>query len=201
MTIFLSSKSGGGKPPFFSESVQNSSYISGKYYLASVSYSGLTSFTSYTTGNIYFVPFVPKKTHTFDRLAFRTNTSSGNVRLGVADSGTDGNPDNLIIDSGAVTISGAGIYETTISQSLSAGTKYWLVFTTSGTVGILSSVPTAASFITSPLSGSQDGFESYQITTDIFGVLIQTGFTYGALPATFTADSSAAIAPILFLRG
>lgn len=201
--ISLKAKGGGGGiPPFFNEGVENDSYLAGKYYLPSVAISGLVALSSYTTGSIVFVPFVPKKTHTFDRIAFRTNTASGTVRLGIAESdATDKNPGDLLIDGGTVTLSAPGVYEVTISQALTVGVKYWLAVSVSATLAISSTAASTSFFVGAPASGSQDGFEDYQMTGDLFSALNQSGFTFGAFPSTFAADSTAVTVPHIYLRG
>jgi hypothetical protein len=86
----------------------------------------------------YHAFFVPNNV-TLDRLQFAsgsTFTGTASVRLGIyADNG--GIPGNLILDAGTVSVTASStVYAITISQSVSAGTLYWLAFNaqTAGTV-------------------------------------------------------------------
>jgi hypothetical protein len=64
---------------------------------------------------------------TLDRLAVRctARTTTGNVRLGIYNNGTDNKPGTLLLDAGTVSITATGLFEVTISQAITAG-WYWL---------------------------------------------------------------------------
>jgi hypothetical protein len=64
---------------------------------------------------------------TLDRIAVRASlyVSTGDVRLGIYNNGTNNLPSTLLLDAGTVSITGNGNFEITINQTITAG-WYWL---------------------------------------------------------------------------
>lgn len=100
---------------------------SGKYY---VTYPWNSTITA-TANTTYYQPFFVPNSVTLDRLQFATTaTFAGTavVRLGIY-ANNNGVPGNLILDAGTVSATAANtVYSITISQSVTAGTTYWLAF-------------------------------------------------------------------------
>lgn len=86
-----------------------------------------------TQSRVYYQPFLPHTTATFDRLAVShaancTATAVG--RLGIYNSDANYKPSTVLLDAGTFAAdSGAGVVRPiTISQQLTGGVLYWLCF-------------------------------------------------------------------------
>jgi hypothetical protein len=102
-------------------------YTSGKWYC------GAVPLAQHGTANMsanydYFVPFLCRKTTTFDRIAlYNTGAVTINFRLGIYADDGGGHPGALVVDGGQLTTSGAaGDNAATISATLTGGQLYWL---------------------------------------------------------------------------
>jgi hypothetical protein len=152
---------------------------------------GYSFSTSTVTANqLYAVPFVAPRGGTLDRVGFSLiGTSAGaKARCGIYDSTSSTNlyPNNLIVDSGEFDCSaggGAGVKSTTISQALTAGKLYWLVFLTNNASITIATMNSANMY---PILGISSAFGAPP------GVAWTATLTYAALPATFTAGSTIA---------
>jgi len=128
MTKLLSNKiAKSAEAPFFNESEAFADYTSGLYYYPDLNFNAVSSIT-FVADYIHFVPFYPKKAHTFTGIAaFNTDASeiAHNSRLGIYDS--DGYlPDALVVDAGVISLTAAtALREKTISESLTKD-LYWL---------------------------------------------------------------------------
>ena len=202
MAISLNTKlkATGGEAPFFNEALPHPGYIAGKYYLPDHMFASVTSGNT-VADQIYFMPFVPRETHTFDRLAL-ANTGAGDAgdkcRLGIYTAGADGLPDSRVVDGGEIVFGGAAALNTvTISQSLSANTLYWLCAVFDAIVTVLK---TDISVASTPMI-SNYGLETTRINVSMMGAILES-HAYAALPAfsggTFTATTDY---PTVLLRG
>lgn len=149
-------------------------YISGRYYGPAATASGNET-AAVAAGQLYLLPFVCRRTTTFDRIGIHvfTGVASSNVRLGIYDSDSDGLPDALVLDAGAVATATSNASATiTISQELTAANLYWLaaVFSHTPTVN---SIAAASMWAFGGNSGLNVGGPD-----DMFG----RAFAYGALP-------------------
>lgn len=86
---------------------------------------------SITANILYLFPFVPAFTHTFNRIAIENNSSVNghSFRLGIYSSSGRKPSGAALLDAGAITVADVNtntVREKTISQSLTAGTMYWL---------------------------------------------------------------------------
>ena len=75
-----------------------------------------------------YTPFFVTESTTFDRMYIRgiVNSDTAVVRLGIYNS-TNYEPSTVKLDAGTVSVTAAGVYEITISETLAAG-MYWLAF-------------------------------------------------------------------------
>lgn len=154
-------------------------YASGRWY--GLYHSADPNATQTPATNIlYFAPFQPRTTATWDRIAVSVQTvSSGGtqVRLGIYNRHpTTWQPDTLLLDAGGVTTDTAGDRALTISQSLVGGVTYWLAAIYNGTpvvrrpanFALPSSLGGGVDMGLNPISGYQEAR------------------TFGALPAVAT---------------
>lgn len=159
--------SGGSAPEWWT------SYASGSYYSAALTGANMTT-ASWGANQIMFVPFRPIATTTFDRMRIYTSqVGSGEIRMGIYNAnGTGGGPGTVLLDAGTAATTGtAGDRDIVISQSLTAGTWYWLAVTCNLTHTI-STYPVSTLrgwILASPGAGAQT-------------VSYWSSATYGALP-------------------
>ncbi|MCB9376753.1 MAG: hypothetical protein H6515_12925 [Microthrixaceae bacterium] len=150
---------------------------SGRYYAIPRKTTGTASFAA----NFFrAIPFVPHADMTIDRMmAYTAATGGGEMRLGIylAD-GTDGLPSTLLVDGGTVATTSAADHTVTVSQALTAGTRYW--------VGVVTNVTTTMAHRT-PAAYDDPGFGFGDISAQ-FAPHSHCYFahTYGALPSTAT---------------
>ena len=159
------------------------SWITGRYYdisnhvMASAAPANVNIFSNALVASPLWVP----GTHSVDRIGVEvTSAAGGNARLGIYASGSDGNPGSLVLDAGAVSTSTTGGKELTISQSLSGGTKYWLVYVLDATIGFRG---------WSSWGGSPYGQPTLAATDGVDGPAMYYTYTYGALPSTYSLAS------------
>ncbi len=160
-------------------------YYPGRIYGAAIA--GGTSSMSVALNTLYAVPFLCEERRTFDRIGIRVaGTAAGNARLGIYNSGADGLPSSLLLDSGQLATSTINTDVTaTISQELQAQTLYWL----------------AAVFSSTPTVGADNVYEAAGLGAADFGasnrstVLTRT-FTFAALPNPFGTPTFATVQPV-----
>jgi hypothetical protein len=103
-------------------------YTAGLYYPPTIN-GMIDAGTSISANRDVFVPFLCRKSTTFDRIAlYNTGAVTLNFRLGIYADNGGGCPGSLVVDGGELTTSGAaGDNAATISAALTAGSLYWLV--------------------------------------------------------------------------
>lgn len=156
-----------------------------------------TAFSAQTlvANRMYAMPFVaPGRTGvTIDRLGINVTTgSSGNARLGIYND-SSGYPGTLLLDAGTVVTTSIAVVTVTISQALTPGNRYWLVYVSNAT-------PTVRSIPVNSCSHAL-GFSSALGTAGNCGLYVS--FTYGALPTPFPSTPTMITAnpiPALFYR-
>lgn len=164
-------------------------YTSGKYYGPSVP-SGMTITTAgspVTQANDWYVPFLCRKSASFDRIAiFNTGAVANNFRLGIYADNGGGHPGALVVDGGQVTTSGAaGDNAATISVSLTGGQLYWLTINCQTTTSFHSFAGTAGSELVS------DFAQITNISNYIDNTVCYYAFrAYAVFPATATAANN-----------
>lgn len=175
---------------------------SGRYYSAitvgTISASTVLGVADY--GNTMFaIPFVCSETKTWTEIGISCATTEAGVtiRLGIYSSGSDGLPDARAVDAGEIELSTADVLPITISQSLTANTRYWLVaLFESGALGeVLGYTGSQISSLSHFMFGASGGFSF----AGVAGVL--KAQAYGALPASFGAiDDYDSLMPYIWLR-
>lgn len=150
-------------------------YVTGRYY--GWQFIPGSQGTRATAANqIYFVPFVCRRTATFDRIGIRISTGvSGTVRLGIyAADATNGLPGTLVVEAGTPpsTTSSSSDALATINQQLTGGVTYWLaaLFSANPTVGAVTATAGLTTLGGSTLSASPDAS------------VVRGSFAYAALP-------------------
>ena len=204
MTIQLADKiPAGGAQPWFNESLPFSDYLAGNYFQPSVYYSAITANTV-PANFISYMPFVPRKTHTFTGIAIYNSTTSDSgdkIRMGIYDS-TDGAPDSLLVDGGEITLDAtAALRVSAISQELIKDTLYYLAFINDAASTIF--VISVTAFTVPYLPGSF-GFPDGGWGANIKGSSYTESYTYGALPASATPLFTAGVVsylPFILLKG
>ena len=112
--------------------------VEGRYMLA---YSGLFSTSSFTieANKLYAIPFAAARAMTVDRIAFKVATPGAagtKARLGIYNSGTEGEPTSLLLDAGTVPVDTETVKSIAIEQALSKGI-YWLAAVSDGTPKVI----------------------------------------------------------------
>lgn len=144
---------------------------------------------------LYAMPFVaPGRTGvTIDRLGINVTTgSSGNARLGIYND-SSGYPGSLLVDAGTVVTTNIAVVTISLSQALTPGNRYWLVYVSNAT-------PTIRSIPVNSCSHAL-GFSSALGTAGNCGLYVS--FTYGTLNSTFPSSPTMITAnpiPALFYR-
>lgn len=128
---------------------------------------------------LYARPFILVTEGSFDRVGIRVlSTSTATLcRLGLYSMGTDGNPDELVHDFGAVDVTGTGTKEITISETIPAGT-YFIGVLANGAVGLAANqtnLPGVTHFTV--------GVDTDYNTSE--SIEVYASQAYGALPASF----------------
>ena len=149
---------------------------SGSYFRTPANQTGGSSFT---TNLLYFTPIEIGGGITVTRIVINTSTvvTSGNIRLGIYGSDTDGLPGSLILDAGTVAATAGAVYQITISQVLNAG-RYWLA-------GVQQSGSMTIQGFTNTSVFSQ-GFQIDNNTTNTNPGFPTLSSVTGALPSTAT---------------
>lgn len=161
---------------------------SGKYYVTFPWNSTITA----TANTTYYHPFFVPNSVTLDRLQFATTTTflgTSVVRLGIY-ANNNGVPGNLILDAGTVSATAANtVYSITISQSVVAGTTYWLAFNsqTAATTNIYSGASANA--------GNGYPITGYMTASNFAGIVAyaQTSVTGAFANAGTVTDSQAGV--------
>jgi len=177
-------------------------YTTGKYYGPSVQGGTFNSGVGAVDANRdYYVPFLCRRTTTFDRIAiYNTAAVTINLRLGIFSDDGGGSPGTKLVDGGQLTTSGAaGDNAATISQQLVGGTLYWLAITADTNVSLQA--------ITSG-SGSTPGWDNVADfalpAIAAFASNTMVAFAsraYAAFPSTATAPSDFGLSvPFIRLR-
>jgi len=131
-------------------------------------------------GRIDFIPFIPNVTISISALAIEVTTllAGSNARIGLYSSNANGTPNALIGGSGDLSCAAIGVQSFATSQTLTAGTLYWLAVHTSGTQTLRAVAVGGCQPISFTVSGT---------AINTVGRATQT---YGALPATAPAITS-----------
>ena len=169
-------------------------YLAGRYYFCG----SLISSASFTLGanNLLAVPFFCLQKQVFSRIGINVTTAGGNARLGVYATTAGAAPAALVpgSDSGAFSVATTGIKETTgLSIALNPG-LYHLAMVTDAAVGVTAVTP-CSQFQTLTGIGSAS-------PTTFNETSFLSGFTFGALPATFSSPTAVgnASVPGIWLR-
>ena len=103
------------------------------YYTSPCVNAGLGTIAA-VVDTIYAMPFLVGETITADRIAIDVNGigTATAARLGIYNNGNR-IPTTLLLDAGTVDVTLSGFKEITISQALTGGKLYWLVFLQNGT--------------------------------------------------------------------
>ena len=136
-----------------------------------------TSGFAVTADRLYAIPFVAARAMTVDRIAIKVTTLAAGkkARLGIYNSGSDGEPSSLVLDAGEVDVSSVGVKAITISQSLTKG-LYWLACVSDGTPSVQRYYAYATPY---GIHSSWTGLAS----------IVYVAHTYGALPDQFGTPS------------
>jgi len=156
-------------------------YTVGKYYGPSTWGGGIFG-PNFTTGSVYYVPFLARKRQAFDRIALaHVSSSTDHFRLAIYADDGGGHPGTRLAESGEITLAGAAADNAAvISVTLDPG-LYWLAYTPDTTISV---------------SGFSAGGISWDAYVDlgIFnGTIPTSGATplgthgYGQLPSTAVA--------------
>jgi hypothetical protein len=180
---------GSSADPTCTSMQQTLGYAAGRYY--SLSAGALTTL-ALSADTVYYMPISVGEKHTFDRIAVQVTTTgtANNVRMAIYNN-VNGVPTSLVIDAGALAISGTGLKASTISQSLNAGV-YFLAIVADGSVTV------------SATPNSQTNYWRWVGTTDFVtaDTMLSGSLTFGAFPGTAGAVSySASAIPVLGVRG
>ena len=198
MTISLLQKLAvGAERPFHNEPFEFPGYVTGRYYTPDMAYFGVGTGNS-VADRLYFAPFYPQATNTFDRLGIY-NTGAGDngekVRVGIYNS-SSGRPSSLVVDGGELTFAAAAALNVaTISQSLTLNTLYFLaaVFDNTSAVNMIQDGE-----INSPMVSGY-GLDSTQAIYP--SNMFYESHAFAALPAnsggTFAASN---LTPMFYLR-
>jgi len=152
-----------------------------------------------TTGPVLTTPFLVTTSISVDRIAFRVVSvavSGATARLAVYNS-LNGLPNSLVFDAGTVSYATTGVYEITISQSLSPGLYFFALANNSSTQTVsvaghqASVLYQLASNSSSPTAtaASTNGFAGYS-----------GGVVSGAFPASFGTATPVITTPDISLR-
>lgn len=192
---------GGGLPPYHNEGFVPDGYKAGNWYLPDVALHTISVATAAIAGKACFLPFTPRKTHTFAELRFYAN-GSGNFRLCIAESGTDGQPSALLLESPSLAHAN-GLNDYTVNQELKGGVKYWLGLQVDANTGAYGFTQTPGSILYYPVTGAADGFKDYQFSGEMFYTPVMTQ-EYGAFTDPVVLDDSlnpSVLMPLIWLKG
>jgi len=155
--------------------------ISGRYYGHRNFYGGTPTTAAVGANTLYAQLFAVPVAMTADRIAINVTgagAAATGVRLGVYSALANGQPDALLVDSGALLVDTTGTKTATISQVFVPGVQYWLALVSDGT-------PTfAATVVVGGPLGSTDPSTASSTVTCV------RAFTYAALPAAWGTPTS-----------
>lgn len=138
---------------------------------------------------LHCMPLIVLYGGTADRMLFNIDTggTTGAIcRLGIY-SDSSGYPGALLLDAGTVAAETTGVKSITISQALTAGTRYWLAIATQGGAGTR---PSVSSLSAASTNAARNFLGSAAAATgEDEGSWTQTSVT-GAFPANFTASGT-----------
>lgn len=142
----------------------------------------LSSGVAISPNVLYAVEFIPLKTSTWDRIAIHVfvSESGKSIRLGIYND-LNGYPSSLLLDAGTVAYS-SGLRTLTISQQLTGGKRYWLVFL-SNTAGIGGQL-----YYSDATLGHTLGHSTILSSAPFHSISVAQ--TYGALPSSFPAGGT-----------
>lgn len=191
----LDSDGGGSYPPYMT----GDAYYTGDHTARSLS---IIDTQVFSQGHITFMPFYCSKAITWDRISayVRTVTAGDEIELLIYSNGDDGQPDELLVESGALTLSIDELKEATINYEMSKG-WYWLgcLFDNgnTGTVNLLA----FNSSSTSSANGSACLPRSLStITADNSSLEVSGTYTVGNAPVNPAVTIGINKMPMLFLR-
>jgi hypothetical protein len=111
-------------------------YETGRYYGSSRTGSANSGTAALTADTLYFTPFYTHGRVVLDRLGVNITAgiASADIRLGIYSSDSDGMPNELLIETGALDADSPGGIEDTISLTLEANRQYWFALVASDAV-------------------------------------------------------------------
>jgi hypothetical protein len=142
---------------------------------------------SFSSDNIYVIPFWPVRGATIDRIGVNVSASgTRKTRMGLytTTSTTNIYPETLLVDSGEVTYSSASIVSATISAAVGSNFMLWAAVIVDGGTGTAFCIDTGAVSNLFPVVGwpSTGGAAG--------GGYLITAQAFGALPATFPSSAT-----------
>jgi hypothetical protein len=148
-------------------------FASARYYGPGETGGSFSTAFSTATNWMTFIPWVCPADMTVDRIGIFSNSVTGNIRLGIYTATSAGAPSTLVVDSGAIVVSGSGVREATISQALTGGVLYYLACLADANLNIAG------------LATNQMGLVMGSATlAAAYGVTLAGSQTYGALPTS-----------------
>lgn len=118
------------------EGIPNVNTATAAYYMTP-SYGVSSTTATLANGQVWMSPLILQSDALMSEIVTQvtTPTATGTLRLGVADSNSDGMPGSWLVDFGTVTPSTTGLKTLTPNLSLQAGKRYWLGLVAQGTAG------------------------------------------------------------------
>ena len=176
-------------------------YTTGKYYGPSFVGVVLNSTVTLTAGRDYFVPFLCRRSKSFDRIALRNTAAVATTfRLAVYADDGGGHPGALVEAGSELTCGGAaGDNAATLSAtSLTGGTLYWLAFNCNSNLAVPAVYTNSGS---TPAYDNAADFPVPDAAAVNYGSFPYSTRAYAAFPSTATAWSDMdASAPLIRLR-
>lgn len=164
-------------------------YTSGRWYGLYHDSDGGSNTQVPAANTIYFAPFRPRRTTTFDRIGISVSSlaAGGSAQIGVYNRhGTTFEPDTLLLDAGVVSTASTGDKPLTVSLVLVGDVLYWLAVLHNAAPAVRRPPNTS---LPSQLGGGLDAglnpSSSYS-----------QAFTFGALPATATPALISSATPV-----
>lgn len=177
-------------------------YTTGKYYGPSLIGGSFGTTVTISKDIDYWVPFLCRKTTTFDRIAIRnTSAVTEPFRLAIYVDDGGGHPGARVVDSGEITTSGAAADNAAaILAALTGGVLYWLAVNNNSATSSIA------------FEGfSSTGLNAWQNVADFAvgvtnanaaaGIAVRGTRSYAAFPATAAAITDLwSVAPYIRLR-
>jgi hypothetical protein len=205
MTINRSTKIGGGLPPYWGEPLKFTGYTTDLFYPASLAPVSMAGGATVGSGTVYYVPFIPRFTHTFQKMAIY-NTGAGDngnqINMSIYES-SGVIPNDRLFAAISVTLGGAAaLNEATIAggQELVARTLYYLALEldTGSDIQVVYSDIGSDSEVSGFPTLLHNGFTSLRVPAIYSDFYVETA---AALPATATPETPGAVAPNILLKG